>query len=206
MTRSNKRFPFCLGSKFQNQKMTQLRLTSRSLSLLVLALLTLATWSCKPKSIFMEKARLALVENDVELRSVQIYNDKDIIMRTGKGTSEISQTGGKLIMVDGEQVMEIVIRAGTPGVITGMQNGKFLVRFEAGDGKILQFFKNTKGAFQIDAEKWIGLQGQVRYANIDFLLETQSKDVLLLYKEKKRFSSQAALRTVKGLRVQSSPK
>ncbi len=186
--------------------MTEIRLPSLSMLAMALGLLTLTTWSCKPKEVFLEKARLALVDNKVPLRSMQIYNDKDIIMRTAEGTSEISQSGGKLVMVDGERVMEIVIRAGTPGVITGMQNGKFLVRFEVGDGKILQFFKNSKGAFQIEADKWIGQQGQVQYANITFLLEPQSKDVILLYRQKKRYTSAASLRTVKGQRVNSKPK
>jgi hypothetical protein len=168
---------------------------------LLLLLLCLVAWSCKPTSVFLEPARLALVENNVELRSVQIYNDKAIIMRIKSDSLEVSQSGGKLMMVDGEQVIEFVIKAGTPGVITGTQNGKFLVRFESGKDKILQFYKNTKGAFQIDSAKWIGQRGLVKYAGLTFMLEAESNDVILMYKEQKRFRSASKSRTLKGLKV-----
>jgi hypothetical protein len=182
-------------------KMTYRNIRLQWLHLLLLAVISMTAWSCKPKSIFMETARLALVENNVELRTVQVYNDKAIVMRRKANSSEVSQSGGKLVMVDGEQVLEVVIRAGTPGVITGVQNGEFLVRFEAGAGKVLQFYKNTKGAFQIDADKWIGQKGQIKYANLEFLVEAESNDVILMFKEKKRYKSASNLRTVKGLRV-----
>lgn len=169
--------------------------------MLLLGIAALGGWSCQPPVVFLEPSRLALVENNVEMRTVQFYNDKDIILRRKATNSEVSQSGGKLIMVDGEQVLEVVIRAGTPGVCTGVQNGKFLMRFETGNGKILQFYKNSKGAFQIEAERWIGQRGQVKYAGLEFLIEPKSNDCLLLFKEKKRFRSASETRTMKGLVV-----
>jgi hypothetical protein len=179
--------------------MTKLNhISSACLLLLTVALLG---WGCKEKSILMESARVALVENNVDLRSMQVYNDKAIILRRQANSSEVSQTGGKLIMVDGQQVLEVVIRANTPGVITGSQNGKFLVRFETGSGKILQFYKNSKGAFQIDADRWIGQKGALKYANLDFTLESESNNVILMYVQKKKYRSSTNQRTVKGLKV-----
>jgi hypothetical protein len=169
--------------------------------LLLLLAIALSGWNCKEKSVLLEAARLTLVEHNVELRSMQVYNDKAIVLRRQANSSEVSQSGGRLVMVDGQQVLEVVIRAGTPGVITGNQNGKFLVRFETGTGKILQFYKNSKGAFQIEADKWVGQEGRLKYANLEFSLVPESNDVILMYIQKKKYRSAANLRTVKGLKV-----
>jgi hypothetical protein len=168
---------------------------------MVTLVMMLMTWGCKPKEVFLDKTRLALLENDVELRSVQVYNDKAIVLRRAASSSEVSQTGGKLVMVDGEQVLEVVIPARTKGVITGSQNGKFLVRFEVGEGKILQFYKNQKNAFQIEADRWVGPVGSLKYAGLDFKLKEDSNDVLLMISQRIRLRSTTNVRTLKGLRV-----
>ena len=185
----------------KSETMTQIRTLMSRILLVALVSITFAACNLKPRAVFLESHRLLLVTNNIPLRSVQVYNDKPIVLRRKASTYNVTQSGGKLIMVDGEQVQEVVIREGTQGVITGIQNGEFLVRFEAGNGKILQFYKNTKGAFQIDADRWVGSRGQVQYAGLEFMIETESNDVILMFVEKKRFKSVSTLRTLKGLKV-----
>lgn len=164
-------------------------------------LLTSLIMACKPKIVFLEPVRILLDTNNIALRQVQFYNDKSIVLRRKASQSDISESGGKMIEVDGEQVQEILIRKGTPGVVTGDQNGKLLVRFEKGDGKVLRFYKNSKGAYQIDADKWVTRKGLIQYAGLDFIIEEASNDVLLMYKETKKFRSASQMKTVKGLKV-----
>lgn len=164
-------------------------------------LLSLLMMACKPKSVFLEPARAELDTFDVEIRKVQFFNDKAIVLRRKATASEIKQSGGKMIEVDGEQVQEILIKKGTPGLVVGNKNGKLLVRFENGEGKLLRFYKNSKGAYQIDADKWINRKGLIKYADLDFIIEAASNDVLLMYKEHKKFRSASELKTVKGVKI-----
>jgi hypothetical protein len=157
--------------------------------------------ACKPKSVFLESNRVELDTSNVELRKVQFFNDKAIILRRKATESDIRQSGGKMVEVDGEQIQEILIKKGTKGVIVGNKNGKLLIAFENGDGKYLRFYKNAKNAYQIDADKWVNRRGMVSYAEMDFAIEAESNDVLLMFREKKKFSSNSEQRTVKGLKV-----
>lgn len=175
--------------------------TSAIVAIAVLGLMVLLS-SCKPKTVFLETNRVQLDTSGVALKQVQFYNDKAIILRRKAPTdSEVSESGGRMIEVDGEAVQEILIKKGTPGVITGEQNGKYLVRFERGDGKVIRFYKNSKGAFQIDADKWVNRKGLISYAGLDFIIEEVSNDCLLMFKETKRFSSTSEMKTAKGLKI-----
>jgi hypothetical protein len=171
--------------------------------LIAVGSLILVFAACKPKSVFLESNRILIDSAKVSLKQVQFYNDKPIILRRKATESEISESGGRMVEVDGDQVQEILIKKGTPGVLAGNQNGKLLVRFERGEGKTLRFYKNSKGAYQIDAEKWVAKKGIVKYADLDFLIEPESNDVLLMFRETKRFRSTSALETVKGVKVKS---
>ncbi len=164
-------------------------------------LATLTLVACKPQSVFLESVRVELDTSKIELRKVQFFNDKAIVLRRKATDSEIRESGGKMVEVDGEQVQEILIKKGTKGVFIGEKNGELLIAFERGEGKYLRFYKNAKGAYQIDADKWISRRGMVTYANLGFAIEVESNDVLLMFKEEKKFKSESEQRTLKGLKV-----
>src|SRR3989338_3582965 len=100
--------------------------------LIAIGSLLLVLAACKPKSVFLESSRIQIDSARVSLKQVQFYNDKPIILRRKATESDISESGGRMVEVDGDQVQEILIKKGTPGVIAGNQNGKLLVRFERG--------------------------------------------------------------------------
>jgi hypothetical protein len=173
-----------------------------SLFLLIwVGMIVLTMMACKPKSVFLEANRVELDTSNVELRKVQFFNDKPIILRRKAMESDIRQSGGKMVEVDGERVQEILIKKGTKGVIVGNKNGKLLIAFENGEGKYLRFYKNAKNAYQIDADKWVNRRGMISYADMDFAIEAESNDVLLMFREKKKFKSASEQRTVKGMKV-----
>ena len=86
------------------------------------SLVVLTMMACKPKSVFLESVRVELDTSDVDLRKVQFFNDKPIILRRKATESDIRQSGGKMVEVDGERVQEILIKKGTKGVMVGDKN------------------------------------------------------------------------------------
>ncbi len=154
--------------------------------------------SCVPRIVFLEKHRAELELAEVPIRHVQFYNDKEIILRRRASTSDFKESGGKIIEIDGDQIQEIKIKRNRPCLITAEKNGKYTVRFENGKGKTLTFYRNSKGAFQIFSKEWKNKRGTVNYAGLDFTIEVDSNDVILLFKERRRFKSKPQSRTIKG--------
>lgn len=177
-------------------KNNQKFLSSRFVLLALVAILSFS--SCLPKIVFLEKHRAELEEAQVPLKLVQFYNDKEIILRRRAINSDYKESGGRIIEIDGEQIQEIKIKRGTPCLITGSKGGLYTVRFENGEGKTLRFYRNSKGAFQIDADKWKNRKGEITYAGLDFLIEIESNDVILLFKERRKYRSKPESRTIKG--------
>ncbi|MFM2376655.1 MAG: hypothetical protein RLZZ165_1752 [Bacteroidota bacterium] len=166
-------------------------------------LVAMTVLACKPKSVFLHAERVRMDTLNYDLGQIQFYNDKDIVLRHKQSEGGfVSEMGGKMIEVDGEAIYQVVIKKGTPCLVTGEQNDKLLVRFEPGDKRFLIFYKNSKGAYQIDALKWVKRYGMIKYAGLDFTIEPESNDVLLMYRQKSSFKSISSSRTIKGLRVE----
>jgi hypothetical protein len=185
----------------QNQMKTSVwNIGHRNLGLALLLGVTMCCgWGCKPKQVFLEATRLTLIEQEIPLRSLQFYNDKDIILRRKGTSSDVKTSGGKIYEQDGVTIQEIFIKKGTPCIVDGDENGKLLVRFENGEGKTLRFYKNSKNAFQIDSDRWIQKKGLIQYAGLDFIIEQESNDVLLVYKQTHRFKSIVENTVAKGV-------
>jgi hypothetical protein len=165
-------------------------------------LIVMTILACKPKSPFLHSERVRMDTLNLDLGQIQFYNDKDIVLRSNQPDgSVISEMGGKMIEVDGEYVYQVVIKKGTPCLVTGEQNDKLLVRFEPGDKRFLIFYKNSKGAYQIYAPRWVKRKGLIEYGGLDFVIEKKSNDVLLMYRQKTSLKSSSSSKTIKGLRV-----
>lgn len=187
-----------------SNKMIRKPITSSKFSIgplfaLIVICCTLGFSACVPKIVFLEKHRKELEAAEIPMRLVQFYNDKAIILRRRANTSDFKESGGRIIEIDGEQIQEYEIKRGTRCLITGSKDGKYVVTF-AGKGKSLPFYRNSKGAFQIYSPEWKNKRGIVNFAGLDFVIEVESNDVILLFKEKRRFKSKPQTRTIKGLK------
>ncbi len=118
-----------------------------------------------------------------QLKGVQFYLSHDVILRRelSKGTSEIIH--GKIKMVDGKKVDEILIRAGTPGIMTDMpKESKMFVSFEVGDDHYLSFGVNPKKGdkFVLLAKEWNNGMGLVHYSGEEYYTDPDSHYAFLM--------------------------
>ena len=118
-----------------------------------------------------------------QLKQVQFYLSHDVVLRRElvQGTSQIVH--GKIKMVDGRKVDEILIRAGTPGILTDMpKENKMLVSFEIGDDHYLSFGVNpTKGEkFVLLASDWNNGMGKVHYSGDEYYTDPDSRYAFLM--------------------------
>lgn len=118
-----------------------------------------------------------------QLKGIQFYLSHDVILRREltKGTSEIIH--GKIKMVDGKKVDEILIKAGTPGVLTDMpKENKMFVSFELGDDHYLSFGVNpSKGEkYVLLAQEWNNGMGKVHYSGDEYYTDPDSHSACLL--------------------------
>ncbi len=93
-----------------------------------------------------------------ELKRVQFYLSKDIVMYRQLKGSKFEVVSGEVKIIDGRKVEEIVIRKGTPGVLVFRpKDNRFAISFEEGkDSRYLIFGPNPKagGRFVLLASDW----------------------------------------------------
>ena len=104
-----------------------------------------------------------------ELKRIQFYLSEDIILRRQltEGSTEI--VSGKIKIERGEQIEEIRIKRGTPGVfLFKPKDNNFAIGFDSrSDKRYLTFGPNPKkqGQYVLLGSEWKDRQGKVRYDN-----------------------------------------
>lgn len=108
--------------------------------------------------------------NEQQLQKVQFYLSGDITLSRALSNSETAITGGEIKIVNGQQVEQIVIKSGTPGVVIRAEDkNTFIVSFES-DGSFLRFGSNADygGKYTLMAKSWDGRNGIVDYAGKEY--------------------------------------
>jgi len=113
---------------------------------------------------------------DSELERIQFYVSEDIVLQRQLRGENSRITDGKIRVVDGSKIEEIVIEKGTPGImIESPDRNKFAISFDSSDeSKFLMFGANPKanGRFVLLAKDWNRRWGKVTYG--DQVYETSS--------------------------------
>ena len=121
--------------------------------------------------------------SETELQSVQFYLSKDIILYRDLGINESMISEGKIKIVDGRKVEEIIFPKQTPGVLmfTPKQD-RFAISFEEGEDSFLMFGPNKKagGKFVLLAKEWDRRVGKVTYKGRTYNTNGQSAMAALL--------------------------
>ncbi len=112
-----------------------------------------------------------LVENQAwaepDLRKIQYYLSDDIQLerQIRKNASDIVL--GEIILKDGRQIEQLILRKGTPGVLVQMpKSDKLGISFEPGrDDRFLVFTPHPKrnGTYVLSAQNWTDGRGQLNY-------------------------------------------
>lgn len=175
-------------------------------SILFLMALTILVSSCSTRlSYFTKELQDEHQWTDSELKKIQFYISKDIVLKrhlTG-GSSEI--VSGRIKVENGRKVEEYIIRRGTPGVLVfSPKTDRFAISFEAdNDSRYLMFGPNPKfnERFALLASEWKNRNGQVTYDGKSWSVGSEDAYASLLVDLRKIQRVSVSSQTAKGRKV-----
>jgi hypothetical protein len=172
---------------------------------LSLIVLVVSFASCSPKIQFTQAVKEQHQLTDQEMKKLQFYISADIVLqRNQKDASDKDTDDGELIITSGSSIDQVIIPAGTPGIVIEMKGeNAMLVRFEPGEGKYLEFGdpKNRKGPYQLIPEGEKGGKRYVTYAGKKYSLSGTSEYVSLTFKMKRLNKFRKDEHVVKGMKL-----
>lgn len=124
-----------------------------------------------------------------DLKQIQFYLSKDIVLyrKVSKGESTIH--GGKIKIKKGQKIEEIIIEAGTPGIVLfSPKKDRIAVSFESsGTDKYLIFGPNPKVGerYVLLAKDWKKRKGKISYDDKIYFTDSESAYASLLVDLKK---------------------
>ena len=138
------------------------------------------------------------------MQRVQFYVSKDIVLQRDVGERETAIENGRIKMVNGRRVEEIIIPAGTPGVMMEMPGeDKLAISFEASSNDALLFGSSSRqaGAFSLMAKDWEHRIGEVQYGDRMYRTTPESAGAILMVDVRKLNRTEVKSRTASGRTV-----
>lgn len=134
----------------------------------LLALISIALFSsCSPSlNYYTDRIHQDMSLNESELQKVQFYLSETIVLYRELGSSQSKIANGKIKLVNGKKVEEIVFPRETPGVVLfSPKSNRLAVSFEEGDDAYLMFGPKPKdgGKYVLLAKDWGKRSGKVTY-------------------------------------------
>lgn len=167
----------------------------------------LGTIGCGPTLIpFTQKLYDENRWSESDLKHIQFYVSKDIILwrEATEGSSKITQ--GKIKVVNGRRVEELRIRRGTPGVfIFSPKDDRFAISFESdSDQRYLMFGPNPKrqNTYVLLAADWKGTTGSVSYDNTTYYTDANSGMAALMVDLDRNVHTSYKSRVAKGRTIE----
>ncbi len=139
-----------------------------------------------------------------KLSKIQFYLSDDIVLYRDYGGTRSSIRNGKIKIVDGRKIEEVVFKKGTPGVfVFSPKKDRIAISFEEGDGKYLMFGPNQKvgGRFVLLAKEWNNRRGKVTYANEIWNTTSSSAYANLMVDLEKARNTRVSKTTVSGRKI-----
>lgn len=173
----------------------------------IIALLFLSIFlinSCKSYVPYTKQLTTKNNWSNNDIQKIQFYLSNTIIMYRQMGESETTIESGKIKIVDGKEVEEIVIKKGTPGIVTDFGNKeKMAVSFEIDDGHFLTFgsYKNRGGIFYLMLESYKKNQSKVTYVGKKYFISPESLHSFLQVDMKKIKKEERKQRVAGGRKI-----
>ncbi len=133
-------------------------------NLFFLSLLAISAMSCSPRLTpltqdIMDEYKLGAEE----LKQIQFYTSRDIVLTRRAESGDLRIRSGKIKIVEGEKIEEVIIPKGTPGVfVLAPKTNRIAVSFEKDNRHFLVFGPNPKRG---DRYTLLGKNGAVRVEN-----------------------------------------
>jgi hypothetical protein len=152
-------------------------------------LILLSITSCSPiYSYFTDDLYRQQNWSQEDIQHIQFYLSKDITLSRSMTAGETKIKEGKIIIKDGQQVEEVVIKSGTPGVLVLMpREDRFGISFEEDDNAYLMFGPNPKIEYRyaLLAQEWEQDYGNIHYKGKLYSVDAKSADASLMVDLKK---------------------
>lgn len=139
-----------------------------------------------------------------DLQRIQFYVSQDIVLYRKLSGEDTRITKGKIRVVDGSEIEEIIIERGTPGVfVQSPKANRFGVSFESNNRNFLMFGPNPKanGRFVLLAKDWDKRSGKVTYGDQVYDTSSQSAYAALMVDIKKAKKIKYKTKKAEGSRV-----
>lgn len=139
-----------------------------------------------------------------KLSKVQFYLSNDIVIYRDYGGKKSRIENGKIKIIDGRKIEEIIFKKGTPGVfVFTPKRDRIAISFEEGEDNYLMFGPNEKvgGRFVLLAKEWNKSRGKVTYANETWNTTSNSAYANLLVDLDKARRTKVSKKTVKGRKI-----
>lgn len=174
------------------------------LSILCFAVLA----SCSPRyTYFTETLNEKQNWSQEDLKRVQFYTSHDIVLTRTISEGDTRITEGKIRIINGKRVQQIVIKARTPGVLVLMpKEDRFAISFEEDDDAYLMFGPNPKyyERFALLAQDWERDKGKVHYKGQLYDVDNSSAFTALMVDLRREGESEYQTRRVPGRTVKGS--
>jgi hypothetical protein len=159
--------------------------------------------SCTPQYSYFTKT---LYEKEKwtkeDIQRIQFYVSRDIILTRDISEDETSIQEGKIRMINGRKVQQVIIRQGTPGVLVFMpRDDRFAISFEENDNEAyLMFGPNPKyeDRFALLAQDWERNNGKVHYKGQLYDVDAGSAFAALMVDLRREGQSQYQTKRVEG--------
>jgi hypothetical protein len=157
--------------------------------------------SCKNLVPYTDALKTKYNLSDDQIKHLQFYvSDPIVLQRKITADNNTQITAGKIKIVNGEKVEEVVVPTGTRGVLVKDDAGKFEISFEKDDSYYLRFGTNPNRyeSYVLLASDWHGKVGTVTYAGNKYYTSPESADAVLLIDMHKISNYQKDSRIAKG--------
>lgn len=172
--------------------------------LLFVAAIALALSSCKNLVPFTDAMKTKHKWGEEQIKRIQFYVSRDIILQHEITSGSTNIVRGVIKTLGGKKMEEILIREGTPGVVTQIpKEKKMLVSFEMGDNYTLSFGVNPGMGekYVLLASDWSNGVGKVHYGGEEFWTDPDSKYACLLVDIRKIEKMELKQRIASGRKV-----
>ena len=140
-----------------------------------------------------------------ELRQIQFYLSKDLVLRRKLTDGSSTIVNGEIKVINGEEYEQIIIREGTPGIFKfSPKHNRLAVSFESGDEqRFLMFGPNPKanGRYVLLASQWDKRRGQVTYDGTQYTVDAEDAYAALMVDLKRTRRVSTSSRVAGGQRL-----
>lgn len=174
-------------------------------NLLYLCFGLLVLSSCKTLVPFTENIKEQNNWTNAQIDQIQFYTSESITLYRQLNNNSTDIVSGKIKTVDGRQVEEIIIKKGTPGVVTAHPDSERLaISFEISDDYFLVFGVDGKRGdrYYLRLKEYKkGAYALVTYVDKVFEVHPNSLNAFLQVNMKKINKEQRKIRVAKGRKI-----